>query len=819
MVNDIKKLQSATLPASLRREQLYRFCDPSLLDFTSTENLESLDNQFGQDRALEALRFGVDIKHDGYNIFLLGSTGVGKHHLLLDFLEREAGVQHQISDWCYVNNFQTPHKPRVLRLPPGMGNRLQADMARFVEDLLVSIPATFQSDEYQARLQELGENYQEREKNAFQALSEKAKSKNIALLQTPSGYTLAPMRDNEIMASADFEALEETEQKKTLAVIEELKDELKSIIRQIPLWKKESREKFKKLNREFSQLAIDQLFAELNNRYQEEPSVLDYLKSVQANVIENADAFRQSAAESSEPENMKHRVREFPEYSVNVLVSNEKLDRAPIIYEDNPTFSNLVGRVEHISQMGTLLTDFTLIKPGVLHQANGGYLVLDVVKVLSNSFAWDMLKRTLKAREIRIQSLDQLLSFASTTQLQPEPMPLDIKVVLTGDRYIYYLLEQFDPEFGQLFKVAADMSEETERSPENTRFFARLIATLQRRQQLQPLEPGAVARVIEYCARSVEDSEKLSLHLDQLSDLLCESDYRARQSGGNLTRAEHVQQAIDAAIRRLDQLREKAHESILRDIQLVDTAGSRVAQVNGLSVYLLGHYSFGRPTRITATARLGHGGVLDIEREAKLGGKIHSKGVMIISSLLASRYARNQPLPLSATLVFEQSYGGVEGDSASVAELVALLSALTGVPVNQSLAVTGSLNQLGQVQAIGGVNDKIEGFFDICRARGLSGDQGVIIPRANVVHLMLRRDVIDAVEAGQFHIYSVATVDQALELLTGYQAGTADREGNYPADSLNGLVLTRVRGLNELQKKFSMKDDDSKGDESQHGDD
>jgi len=812
MVNELAGLQSAATPPSLSGDQLYRRAEPDLEAFATTEALEPLGDHFGQDRAIDALRFGVEIRHDGYNIFLLGSTGIGKHHLLREFLEREAGVQHQISDWCYVNNFQTPHKPIALRLPPGMGVRLQADMARIVEDLLVSIPATFQSDEYQARLQELGENYQEREKGAFQSLSENARKQDIALLQTPSGYTLAPMRDNEIMASADFEALPEDEQKKTLQVIEALKEELKGIIRQIPIWKKESREKFKKLNREFSQLAIDQLFAELKNRYQAEPGVLAYLAAVHANVIDNVDAFRQSSPDSSLPENVKFRAREFPEYSVNVLVDNENLKGAPIIYEDNPTFGNLVGRVEHIAQMGTLVTDFTLIKPGVLHQANGGYLVLDVIKVLSNGFAWDTLKRTLKSREIRIQSLDQLLSFASTTQLQPEAIPLDIKVVLTGDRYVYYLLEQFDPEFGQLFKVAADMSEDARRTPENTRLFARLLATLQRRQQLLPLDRGAVARVIEHCARGVEDSERLSLHLDNLCDLLCESDYMARQAGKTQIGTDSVQKAIDAAIRRLDQLREKAHESILRDIQLVDTSGTRVAQVNGLSVYLLGNYAFGRPTRITATARLGHGGVLDIERAAKLGGKIHTKGVMIISALLASRYARNQPLPLSATLVFEQSYGGVEGDSASVAEFAVLLSALSGVPIRQTLAVTGSLNQLGQVQAIGGVNEKIEGFFDICQTRGLSGDQGVIIPQANVVHLMLRRDVVEAVEAGRFHIYPAATVDQALELLTGFRAGEPDEEGRYPGGSLNSLVQSRIDQLNELQRQFGKNDSESQKD-------
>jgi lon-related putative ATP-dependent protease len=801
MADSSPDLKPAPSPESLPVARLYSHCDPAELPFHSTEELEPLGEHLGQDRAVEALEFGLQIPHEGYNIFMLGSTGVGKRELLAKLLDKEsAAPQGDVSDWCYVNNFESPDKPIALRLPKGMARQLRDDMTQTLEDLLGILPATFQSDEYQARVQELAEQYQTREKDAFGALAERAKDQQIAMIQTPSGYTLAPTKDGEIIKPLDFEALPEEEKSQSMEVIEGLKEELKVIVRQLPGWKKESRDQFKELNREFSQLAIDPVMNELKEKYQDHPSVLLHLEAVHSSVMDEAEAFTQVPEESAIPDNLKQRVREFPQYSVNVLVDNRDLPAAPVIHEDSPGFANLIGRVEYVSQMGTLTTDFTLIKPGALHRANNGYLILEADKVLTSPYAWMTLKRALKAQEVRIQSLEQIFSFASTVQLQPEPIPLNVKVILAGDRYIYYILQQYDPEFSALFKVAADMSEDVSRSPESSALFARMIKTLQDRDKLLPLDSGAVARVIEYAARRMEDSEKLSLHQGRLSNLLTESDFRARQAGADMIDAGHVNGAAEAATHRMDQFREKSHEGILRNIMLVDTAGSAVGQINGLAVYLLGDYAFGKPSRITATARLGPGKVLDIEREVDLGGKIHSKAVMIISALLANRYARNQPLPLSASLVFEQSYGGIEGDSASVAELVALISAIAGIPIRQDLAVTGSLNQHGQVQAIGGVNEKIEGFFDICFSRGLSGTQGVVIPQANEVHLMLRQDVLDAVAAGQFHIYCASSIDQALELLTGYSA-----------TSIDDCVLARVEELHKLAKKYNGKGDEKRG--------
>ena len=802
MSNDSTELQPCSGHKALAQERLYSHCDPQQLGFSSTEDLEPLAEHLGQHRAVEALSFGLQIPHEGYNIFLLGSAGVGKQELLASQLDAAtAAPLGEVSDWCYVNNFEYPDRPISLRLPRGKGTELRADMAQAVEDLLGILPTTFQSDEYQARVQELAEKYQTLEKEAFQALAEKATAENVAMIQTPSGYTLAPMKDGEIFTPQDFEAQPEDVKKHAMEVIEGLKEQLKVVVRQLPGWKKESRELFKALNQEFSQLAIDPVMQELKKKYQDYPEVSTYLESVHRNVMDEAESFTQVRDDSAIPVNLKERVREFPQYSINLLVDNQDLPAAPIVHEDSPGFANLIGRVEHVSQMGTLVTDFTLIKPGALHRANGGYLVLEADKLLTSPYAWTALKRALKAQEVRIQSLEQIFSFVSTVQLQPEPLPLDVKVVLIGDRYIYYILQQYDPEFSSLFKVAADMSEDVPRSPESTTLFARMIKTLQQREKLLPLDGSGVARVIEYAARRMEDSEKLSLHQGRLVNLLTESDFKARQDGASIISAEHVSAAARAAIHRLDQFREKSHEGILRDIMLVDSQGSAVGQVNGLAVYLLGDYAFGRPTRITATARLGQGKVLDIEREVDLGGKIHSKAVMIISALLANRYARNQTLPLSASLVFEQSYGGIEGDSASVAELVALISSLADIPVRQDLAVTGSLNQHGRVQAIGGVNEKIEGFFDICNARGLSGTQGVVIPRANEVHLMLRQDVLDAAAEQQFHIYSADTIDDALELLTGYSAA-----------SIDARVLARIQELQALARRFASKDSDSDGD-------
>jgi len=628
----------------------------------------------------------------------------------------------------------------------------------------------------------------------------------VAILSTPSGYTLAPMKKGKTLGPDQFEQLPEEEQQRIEQVIEDLKQKMKETVRQVPVWQRESRERFKELNREVTERTVDAFIRDLKQRYEDLPRVQAYLEAVKQDVVENVDVFRQQAEQQQQQSSVQQtprRSQEFNRYLVNVLVDNDDQSGAPVLYEDNPVYQNLIGRIEHRAQMGALTTDFTLIKPGAVHRANGGYLILDVRQLLTRPFAWEGIKRVLSAREIRIQGPEQWYGLAGTVSLEPEPIPLDIKVLLTGDRILYYLLQQYDPEFNLLFKATADFAEDIDRSGENTDLYARMIASLQSQEGLRPFDRTGVARVIEHCARRADDAEKLSVHMGTLADLLRESDYWAGTDGSQVIGAEDVQRAIDAQVYRVDQLRERVHEAILRDTLMIATDGSEVAQVNGLSVVQLGDFIFGRPNRISATARLGEGKVIDIEREAELGGKIHSKGVMILSSYLAHRYEPERPLSLAASLVFEQSYAMVEGDSASAAELCALVSALSGVALKQAMAITGSVNQHGQIQPIGGVNEKVEGFFDVCRQRELTGGQGVIIPKANVKHLMLRRDVVEACEAQRFHVWPVDHVDQAISLLTGQAAGAPDAQGRFPQGTVNRRVRDRLLELSNLRLAFA----------------
>ena len=788
-------------------ESLYHSCDLSHLSFNTTAELKNGSEHLGQHRAMEALKFGIGMKHDGYNLYVLGSTGLGKLTTVKKILEKESASAEKPSDWCYINNFVQHHKPVVLKLPAGYGFKLQLDMQKLIEDILVAIPAAFESDEYRTRAQAIQDEYKQKELSEFSKLSDLADEKNIVLLRTPGGYTLGPMKDGKVLSPEDFDKLDEKEQEEIKKIISEIENQLVEVIQKIPVWHKESTDKIKKLNREISEVVITQSVTELTLIYRELPKVIKYIEDVKQDIIENVNEFRKVGAEKESGENNRHMIHSaFSRYQVNVLVDNTQTTGAPVIYEDNPSYLNLIGRVEHIAQYGTLLTDFTLIKPGALHRANGGYLVLDARKVLMSPFSYEGLKRAMHAHEVRIESLEQMLSLASTTSLQPEPIPIDVKIVLTGSRLLYYLLKQYDPEFSLLFKVAADFAEDMERSDSNSELYAHMIASLQQDNNLAAFNKKAVERIIEHCARLVEDGEKLSLHMGNLIDLLREGDYWAKQAKRNEIDADDIQKAIDTRRYRLDQIRERVHEQVIRGNYLLDTSGEKVAQINALSVIQLGDNSFGRPSRITATARLGQGKVIDIEREVDLGGSIHSKGVMILSNYLANRYAKNQPMSLSASLVFEQSYGMVEGDSASAAELCALLSALSDLPIKQNFSVTGSVNQYGEIQTIGGVNEKIEGFFDICNARTLTGNQGVIIPESNIKHLMLREDVREAVKQDKFAIYSVQTIDQMMELLTGKPAGVADEKDNYPEDTINYRVQKRIDRLNKLRKHYAEDD-------------
>lgn len=799
---------------ALNPEVLCRRCDPDQFTFETTAELEPLDEIIGQARAIEAVSFGIGIRREGYNLYVLGPHGIGKFTAVRQFLEQVSAEESRPSDWCYINNFEQPQKPVALQLPPGQGVVLRRRMEQLVEDLWAAIPAVFESDEYQARRHGIEDALKTQQEQAFEGLQQQAKAQNIALLRTPAGLAFAPMRDGHVLKPEEFEDLPDEEKRRLDEQLETLQERLQAALHMAQKWEKEARDKLKTLNREMTQFAAKPLIDELRAKYDGQDNVLAYLDAVEQDVVENTDEFRKAEEEAPPLDRNIPLPRSllippaFRRYQVNVLVDHSETEGAPVVYEDYPIYQNLLGRVEHlISQSGAVTTDFTLIKAGALHRANNGYLILDAHKVLQQFLVWEQLKRVLRAQEIRIESLGQIYGLISTIALEPEPIPLNIKLVLIGDRWLYYLLCQLDPDFGELFKVAVDFEDDMDRNPESDLLYARLIGTLAKKEGLRHFNREAVARVIEHSSRMVSDAEKLSARMQAVADLLREADYWSKTNGRDIVDAADVQHAIEAQIYRNGRLRERIQKEIERGTILIDTSGEKVGQANGLSVISLGHFAFGRPNRITARVRLGKGEIVDIEREVQLGGPIHSKGVLILSSFLSARYVVDRPLSLKASLVFEQSYGEIEGDSASSAELYALLSALANVPIKQSLAVTGSVNQYGEVQAIGGVNEKIEGFFDLCQARGLTGEQGVLIPAANVKHLMLRADVVAAATEGKFHIYPVETIDQGIEILTGLSAGERDETGNFPENTINGQVEARLITLTETWRQFNQPSD------------
>jgi len=795
-MTDIKPLQP---------EQLRSSCDQQRFRFKTTDDLADLGEMIGQQRALSALRFGAGMPNSGYNLYVLGPAGAGKHTTVARFLKEKAATRPMPTDWVYVNNFLDHSKPRAMSLPPGRGTRLRRDMEQLVEELRSAIPAAFESDDYKARIQQIDEEFESHQEAAFRELNEEAQRHNVKVFKTPGGFTFAPIKDGEVIDASAFHELPKEEQKRIDDVLEQLQALLQDILQnRIPQWNKERHARIRKVNDEVTLNAVRHLIDSLRAKYQDLPEVLHYLDEVQKDVVSNASAFLGKSESSMHGLlSLEGGGAALRRYEVNLLVDHSGGEGAPVVYDDNPTYAALVGRIEHIAQLGALITDFTQIKPGALHTANGGYLILDVRKVLTQPYAWEGLKRALYGKQIRIESLGQMLSLVSTVSLEPQPIPLDIKVVLLGERLLYYLLCEYDPDFRELFKVAADFEDSVDRNSENDQLYAQLIATLVRKNRLRPFDRGAVAAVIEQSMRLVGDREKLSTHLRSIADLLSEASFWAGEGNQEVVRGDDVQRAIDYQIERIDRVRDRMHEAILRDTVMIATAGETVGQVNGLSVIQLGDAAFGIPSRITATTRLGEGELVDIEREVDLAGPIHSKGVFILSNYLGARYAQDFPLSLSASLTFEQSYSQVEGDSASLAELCALLSSLSGLPIRQSLAVTGSVNQHGQVQSIGGVNEKIEGFFNVCRERGLTGEQGVLVPKSNLKHLMLRHEVVQAVRDGKFSIYAVEHADEAIAVLTGVSAGVVDEEGSFPEDSVNGRVQARLQALAALRLQYA----------------
>jgi len=793
------------LPASTALEltpaEARHRCDPAQLPFETTAQLEPLVGIVGQGRAMDALRFGVTMRAEGYNLFAMGPAYAGKHTTVTRMLAERAATEPVPRDVCYVTNFHEPYEPRLLLLPPGKGAAFRRHVATLVEELGTAIPHALESDEYRARRQSVEDDLKQRHEKELERLTGMAEERHLVIVNTPMGFVLAPARDGEVIPGEEFEKLPEAERATFQKAIEEVGAELRHHMEEFPRWQQEARRRFRELVHHTVRSAVAHLIDELKAQYQDFPDVVDHLAALGEQVVEHGAEFAKEGDDSSgrmelgEPGESPYR-----RYQVNLFVDHSATTGAPVVYEDHPTVENLLGRIEHRSQLGMLVTDLHLMKAGALHRANGGYLILDARNLLTQPFAWDALKRALLGKQVRIESLGQMMSLITTVSLEPEPVPLEVKVVLLGERFLFYMLQQLDPEFGALFKVTVDFEDDVDRGADGDLLYARMIAALVRDEKLRALDRAGVAAVLERCARLAGDRGKLTTNMGALVDLLREADHFASGRGAAEVTAADVESAIAAQERRSGRLRERMLEQIREGTLVIETSGSRIGQVNGLSVIELGNAAFGHPTRITARVHLGAGQVIDIEREAALGGPIHSKGVMILTGLLAGRYACDRPLSLSATLVFEQSYGMVEGDSASSAELYTLLSALAQLPLAQSMAVTGSVNQHGEVQAVGGINEKIEGFFDVCRTRELTGAQGVIIPAANVRHLMLRDDVVEALRAGRFHVWPVRTIDEGLELLSGVPAGERGGDGRFPPGSANARVEERLQEFARMRE-------------------
>ncbi|MCI7421606.1 MAG: AAA family ATPase [Alphaproteobacteria bacterium] len=789
----------------LTSDQLYRKCDPSKFDFNSTADLEERLSALGQDRAIHAVELGIHIKSRGYNLFCLGPEGTGKTSLVKRILEKEAKNRKTPDDWAYVYNFEEPYKPIAMNFPAGQAAEFAKDVDELLDELADSLPEIIESEEYKAALGIIRQKYKAKKEEYINVLQKKAKGKRVSLLHMQMGLVVAPMKDGEVLSPDAFEQLPEEEKKLVMDDLNAMQEEIENATQDLPCWEEKQKREITILREKFVRSAVKDPIDALRKKYKsQQPS--RFLKQIQDNILENIDDFvptdsdKQVAAAGAEEDPLQQLLSKmkqpeedkFAKFKVNVIVKNVPNSGAPIITVDYPTQGNLVGKVERIQQYGALLTDFTLIKAGALHQANGGFLLLDARKVLEQPYAWDSLKRAIASKRVKIEAPSEETSF-TTISLDPEPIPLDIKVVLTGDFEIYELLSERDPDFRDFFKVEADFGMIMDRNAENEIEYAKLIGSLSKKKQLRSLNRQAVARVIEYASRLADDAGKLTAHISSIGDLLREADYWARVSNSKQIGKNHIDQAIEAQIYRSDRIKKAMLEEIDKGTILMDVKGERVGQINGLVVYDFSRYSFGKPARITTQVRIGKGDFMDIEREISMSGPIHTKGVLILKSLISNRFAKHSPLSLSASIVFEQSYGGVDGDSASSTEYYCLLSAIANLPIKQSIAVTGSINQFGEIQPIGGVNEKIEGFFDVCAHDGLTGKQGVVIPRTNVDNLMLRADIVQAVEDGRFTIYAIDTVDDGIEILTGVKAGKADNKGNYPKGTVNYLVEESLR--------------------------
>ncbi|MFW5807048.1 MAG: Lon protease family protein [Spirochaetota bacterium] len=795
----------------LSAHDVRRRVDPSTICVETTQGVEPISEIIGQDRALKALQFGLHVHGKGYNIYVSGPPGIGKMTSVESYLERVATEKTPPADWCFVYNLQDPYQPRAVGLPSGKGNEFKSDMAHLREVVERDIPGVFAGEEYTRLREEELRDIQDRGQELSRRIQETAQEKGFTLQSTVMGTAVVPVKDGKPLQDEDIQQLPQEERDALDRKRRELNDEIRELQKQYRRLDREAREKVKDLDRQVVRSRTEGPFEDLREKYEDYDTVCAFLGELQQDILDNVDTLKESAGGDQQQQQMNPQTRRqleamreqfFKKYEVNVIVDNSRRNGAPVVVELNPTYNNLVGRIEKEMQMGALSTDFTLIKPGALLEANGGFLVLQVEDVLRNLYSWDALKRALTSGELRIEEGQEQLGLMSIKTLRPQPIPLDLKVILVGKPLMYYLLQKYDDDFQELFRVKADYDVSMDANEDNLASFIGFISSYCENERLCHFTGDGTAKVLEYASRRADHKRKLSTEFGAISDVLREADFWASQDGTEYVEARHVNRALDEKVYRSNLIKEKIQELIDEGTLLIDTTDRRVGQVNGLSVVGLGDYSFGRPNRITATVTPGRSGIVDIEREVKLGGPVHSKGVLILSGYISATFSRSESMSMSARVVFEQSYQGVEGDSASGAELFSLLSALSGFPVSQGIAVTGSVNQYGRIQAVGGINEKIEGFFDVCSLRGLDGSQGVVIPESNVQNLMLREDVVEAVDRGTFNVWSVSTVEEGVELLTGTPAGEYDEaQQAFPGGTVFAAVASTLREFAETLRR------------------
>jgi lon-related putative ATP-dependent protease len=800
---------------SLDPDQLRWFCDPDQLSFETTQEVQPLDGTIGQDRAVRALTFGLEMRGNGFNVFVAGPRGTGRSSTVDAYVRRLAESRPAPEDWCYVHNFKDAACPTALKLPSGRATVLAQDMRTLIEAVRRDLRRVFESREYRQQQEETFKTVADTRDRLLRELGERAQQQGLAMSMTPSGPMILPLRDGRPMTQEELLRLPEQERERLGQQGDELARALRELGEQVRQLERETHQRMTEQDTQVARSTIEPLVRELESKYSDQASVQEYLTQVQEDLVARAEEIHRAAQAAAGPDAQPQQPmppalvqlqqqREqaiFDRYRVAVLVDNGGAQGAPVVVESNPTYYNLLGRMEYRSELGSMVTDFSMIKAGALHRANGGYLVLHAADVLSSPGAWDVLKRTLKTGFIRIENIGEQFTPVPAATLRPEPIPLDIKLVLIGPPNVYYLLQFQDEDFSKLFRVRADFDTEITRTDEHLARYAGFVAGQVRDGGLRHFHRSAVAKIAEFGARLDDHQAKLTARFQQIADVVAEASYWAEKNDSQLVMGEHVAQAIEERSYRSNLMEEKIRGLIHDGTLLIDVSGECQGQVNGLSVLDLGDYTFGRPMRITAQTAIGADGFTNLDRETRLSGRIHSKGFLILTSFLQSRYAQDKPLALSARITFEQSYGEVEGDSASSTEVYALLSALSGIPLRQGIAVTGSVNQRGEVQSVGGVTRKIEGFFDVCRIQGLTGEQGVLIPPANVQNLMLREDVVDAVRQGRFHIWAVASVDDGMEILTGVKAGT-QQDGRWEPGTVNERADRRLRDYAELLKGF-----------------